>query len=72
MESEHPALDGWKLVARQRNTGEQVVVCPDHFEELKQADLSYLLKLASGEHRVPVMYDRSEPNEVTSRKPLLK
>lgn len=42
---EGPVPDGWKLVARHKNTGDQVVVCSDHGEELLQADLRVLLRL---------------------------
>lgn len=44
----HPTaarLAGWGLVCRQTSTGEQVVVCPDHLQELLDADLRALLRL---------------------------
>ena len=36
---------GWGLVCRQTSTGEQVVVCPEHVQELLDADLRALLRL---------------------------
>ena len=59
---------GWKLVARHGSTGEQVIVCPQHFEELLQADLSYLLRMR-GASSVPRVYPEDElgPQDMTSR-----
>jgi hypothetical protein len=45
---EGTAPAGWKLVARHLTTGEQVVVCPEHYPELLAADLRALLKLFQG------------------------
>lgn len=38
---------GWGLVCRNTSTGEDVVVCPDHLQELLDADLRALLTLPS-------------------------
>lgn len=67
--SESPGPDGWKLVARHRSSGVEVVVCPEHFEALKDSDLQYLLKLALGSP-VPVLSDALDSQEPTSRFPL--
>jgi len=55
---------GWGLVCRQTSTGEYVVVCPDHLQELLDADLRAVLRLGE----VPRAYsDEGEPFEETVR-----
>jgi hypothetical protein len=62
---------GWGLVCRHTSTGEQVVVCPDHLQELLDADLRALLRLfeAPGSSRaVPRVYSEDDaPVEETVR-----
>ena len=62
---------GWGLVCRQTTTGEQVVVCPDHLQELLDADLRALLRMfgTPGSSRtVPRVYSEEETApEVTVR-----
>lgn len=59
---------GWKLVARHSTTGEQVVVCPEHYPELLAADLRALLKLSE----VPSLVPEGEAGPEDETKRLLK
>jgi hypothetical protein len=62
---------GWGLVCRQTSTGEQVVVCPEHVQELLDADLRALLRMfeePGSSRTVPRVYPEEDgAPEVTVR-----
>lgn len=58
-----PLPRSWRLVARQLNTGEEVVLCPEHVLKAGEAELVLLLKLLHGRCR-RVEGDDTGPEEV--------